>query len=160
MQTRTWVVLAGAAILAAQAPAQDVLFDFDNAPLHTSLPIDLTAGGVTAQFSATAQGFSIQWANAMGFTPAGFSGSCIYPNSVFAADLLIGLGCDDSARLAVGLPASGWPLFMAFLHSPESEPKRTPQSTLGRVKGCDESTLCVLCVLLRLNPRLPRQPRE
>src|SRR5205085_11006213 len=89
--------------------------DFDTAPIHTSLPIDLTAGGITARFSATGQGYSIQPVDVMGFTPAGFSGLCLYPNSVFAADLLVGfsttltavairfapqeLGCDDSALL-------------------------------------------------------------
>jgi hypothetical protein len=77
----------------------------------------LTVGGITAQFSATGQGFSIQAANAMGFTPAGFSGNCIYPSSVYAADLIIGfsqlltnfsvlyapqeLACDSSARMKV-----------------------------------------------------------
>lgn len=97
--------------------AQNVLFDFDNAPLHTSLPITLTAGDITAQLSATGQGFSIQRADTMGFTPAGFSGYCIYPNSVFAADLLISFstsltdfsilyapeeyGCDTSATMRV-----------------------------------------------------------
>src|SRR5207248_6620408 len=97
--------------------AEDALFDFENAPLHASLPISVTAGGITAQFSATGQGFSIQPANTMGFTPAGFSGNCIYPNSVYAADLLASfstplvrfsilyapqeLGCDSSATLRV-----------------------------------------------------------
>jgi hypothetical protein len=53
----------------------------------------------------------------MGFTPVGFAGNCVYPNSVFAADLLVGfstpltsfsilyapqeLGCDDSATMRV-----------------------------------------------------------
>ncbi len=66
-----------------------MLFDFDNAPVHTSLPISLTASGITAQFTATGQGFSIQPANSLGFTPAGFSGYCIYPNSIYAADLAV-----------------------------------------------------------------------
>ncbi len=66
-----------------------VLFDFDNAPVHTSLPIGLSAGGVTATLSATGQGYSIQPANTLGFTPVGFSGLCVYPNSVFKADLVI-----------------------------------------------------------------------
>ena len=94
-----------------------VLFDFDNAPLHASLPIDLTVSGLTAHLSATGQGFSIQQANTMGFTPAGFGGFCVYPNSIYASDLLISfsatltdfsimyapqeLGCDDSARMRV-----------------------------------------------------------
>jgi hypothetical protein len=94
-----------------------VLFDFDNAPVHTPLPIDLAVGGLGAHFSATGQNFSIQPANTLGMTPAGFAGLCIYPNSVFQADLLIDfsaaltdfsimyspqeLGCDDSATMRV-----------------------------------------------------------
>ena len=58
--------------LCAPATAEAVLFDFENAPLHSSLPLDLTVGGITAHLSATGQGFSIQQANALGFTPAGF----------------------------------------------------------------------------------------
>jgi hypothetical protein len=97
--------------------AQGVLFNFDNAPLHTPLPITLTVGGITAHFSGTGQGFSIQPANSLGFTPAGFSGNCIYPDSVFATDLLVSfspaltafsilyspqeLGCDSSATMRV-----------------------------------------------------------
>jgi PEP-CTERM motif len=76
-------------ILCARAEG-GVIFDFDNATVHSNLPIDLTAGGITAHFSATGQGFSIQPANVLGFTPAGFSGLCIYPNSVFLSDLLVG----------------------------------------------------------------------
>ncbi|MFO0974225.1 MAG: hypothetical protein U1A27_12420 [Phycisphaerae bacterium] len=94
-----------------------VLFDFDNAPVYTSLPLNLTVSGLTAHLSATGSGFSIQFANVLGFTPPGFSGRCLYPNSVFAADLIIDfsetlsafsilyspneLGCDDSARMRV-----------------------------------------------------------
>ncbi|MCC6361577.1 MAG: hypothetical protein IT450_22815 [Phycisphaerales bacterium] len=95
--------------------AQARVFDFDNAPVRTSLPIDLTAGGLSAHFTATGGGYSIQPANTLGFTPAGFSGLCVYPNSVFAADLIVDfsaaltsfsimycpqeLGCDDSATM-------------------------------------------------------------
>ncbi len=91
------------------------IFDFDNAPSHTSLPIDLTENGLTAHLSATGGGFSIQPADTLGFTPAGFSGLCVYPNTIFPADLVIDfsqpltsfsilyspqeLGCDDSATL-------------------------------------------------------------
>jgi len=101
-------------LLATRATSQ-VLFDFDSAPIHSSLPVDVTVGGITAHLSATGQGFSIQPANTMGFTPSGFGGLCVYPNSVFAADLVIGfsvavtdfsimfapqeLGCDDSALM-------------------------------------------------------------
>jgi hypothetical protein len=114
---RSAALLAGASALTTHATAQSVLFDFDNAPLHSPLPVQLSAGGIVASFSATGQGFSIQEANTMGFTPAGFAGFCIYPSSVFAADLLVGfsqtlsdfsilyapqeLGCDDSARMRV-----------------------------------------------------------
>jgi hypothetical protein len=97
--------------------AQAVLFDFDNAPLYTSLPIYQTAGGITARLSATGQGYSIQNANVLGFTPPGFSGRIIYPNSIYLADLLVHfdhiitdfsimyacqeLGCDDAATMKV-----------------------------------------------------------
>ncbi len=97
--------------------AQAVLFDFDNAPLHTGLPLDQTAGGITAHLAATGQGYSIQPANTLGFTPTGFAGNCIYPNSINLADLLVRfdrrltdfsimyccqeLGCDDAATMRV-----------------------------------------------------------
>lgn len=92
-------------------------FDFDDAPVHTSLPIALSAGGIDAWFSGTGSGFSIQPANTLGFTPAGFAGLCVYPSSVFPADLVVDfgqtltdlsimytpqeLGCDDSATMRV-----------------------------------------------------------
>ncbi len=104
-------------IVQSSTASAQVLFDFDNAPIYTSLPINLTVSGITAHFSATGQGFSIQNANTMGFTPQGFGGRCIYPNSVFLADLLISfdqplnkfsimyacqeLGCDDAATMKV-----------------------------------------------------------
>jgi hypothetical protein len=105
------------------ASAQAVLFDFDNAQIHSPLPIDQTAGGITAHLSATGQGYSIQEANTMGFTPAGFAGNCIYPNSIELADLLIRfdqaltdfsimyacqeLGCDDAATMRVTAYVNG-----------------------------------------------------
>ena len=102
----------------ARVEAQSVLFDFDNAPVHTSLPIDLTVGGITAHFFSTGLGgYSIQPANSLGFTPAGFAGNCLYPNGIDAADLHVGfsapltdfsilyapheLACDSSATLRV-----------------------------------------------------------
>ena len=97
--------------------AQAVMFNFNNAPIHSSLPIDQTVAGITAHFSATGQGYSIQEANTMSFTPLGFAGLCIYPNAVYQADLLISfdqtltdfsimyacqeLGCDDAATMRV-----------------------------------------------------------
>jgi hypothetical protein len=112
-----FAVMILVALLSSPARAQTILFDFENAPVHTPLPIALTVGGITAQFSATGQGFSIQPANSMGFTPVGFSGNCIYPSSVFAADLHVSfsqlltdfsilyapqeLACDSSATMRV-----------------------------------------------------------
>ena len=86
--------ILGLLALCAPATAQSaVLFDFNDAPLHAPLPLDLTAGGITAHFSATGQGFSIQDpATSIGLTPDGFTGHCISPNSVFPADLLVGFG--------------------------------------------------------------------
>ncbi|MGZ5552450.1 MAG: hypothetical protein ACXWHF_02300 [Chthoniobacterales bacterium] len=74
-----------------RANAQAVLFDFDSAPYRASLPIDLTAGGINAHFTANPlyYNYSIQQAGTLGFTPAGFSGLCIYPNTIYACDLII-----------------------------------------------------------------------
>lgn len=82
------IAIAALCILAVPGKAA-TLFDFDTAPVHVSLPLDQTVDGITAHFTATGDGFSIQPANTMGFTPQGFSGNCIYPNSVFKSDLLI-----------------------------------------------------------------------
>lgn len=110
-------MIALAACSTGLANGQSVFFSFDDAPIHTSLPIDYTVDGLTAHLSATGQGFSIQRADALGFTPQGFSGLCVYPNSVFAADLLMSFsapltdismmyapeeyGCDSSARMKI-----------------------------------------------------------
>lgn len=112
-----WTLLALLCLLAPAGAGAQVLFDFDTAPLGASLPIDVTELGITAHLSATGQGFSIQHANALGFTPLGFSGLCIYPNSIYQADLLISFsvpltdfsimyapeeyGCDSSATMLV-----------------------------------------------------------
>jgi hypothetical protein len=138
-------MLAGVGLLTAQGAAQSISFDFDNAPPHSGLPINLTVGGITAQFSATGQGFSIQPANTQGFTPAGFSGNCIYPNSVFAADLLVGfsqtltdfsilyapqeLGCDDSATMRVTANMNG--AFVGTSTTTASAPGTWPSATLS-----------------------------
>jgi hypothetical protein len=98
-----------------QTDALFTMFDLDNAPQMTSLPVDLTVGGLTAHLSGTGSGFSVQAANAYGFTPAGFSGLVLTPNSVFAADLVAEfgapltefsilyspqeIGCDNSATM-------------------------------------------------------------
>jgi hypothetical protein len=103
--------------------AQVVLFDFDNAPQYTSLPINQTVSGITAHLSATGQGYSIQDANVLGFVPQGFAGRIIYPNSINLADLLISfdqtltdfsimyscqeLACDDAATMRVSAYMNG-----------------------------------------------------
>ncbi len=80
LATCAWALTAG---------AQPVLFDFDDSPLHTPLPIDVTKGGITAHLWADAwyYNYSVQRADTMGFTPDGFAGLCIYPNTVFKCDL-------------------------------------------------------------------------
>jgi hypothetical protein len=121
-----------------------VLFDFDNAPLYTSLPITLTSGGITAHLSATGQGYSIQNANVLGFTPAGFSGRIIYPNSIYLADLLIRfdhtltgfsimyacqeLGCDDAATMKVTAYMNG--SYVGFSTKTATFPGTWPVDTL------------------------------
>lgn len=81
------ITLGGA--LFSPLAASTVVFDFENGPFHGSTPFDQSADGLNAHFAATGSGFSLQPANTMGFTPVGFSGYCIYPNSVFASDLTI-----------------------------------------------------------------------
>lgn len=141
------LLIITACFLTAVTQAQSVLFDFDTAPVHTSLPLSLTVSGITAHFSATGQGFSIQPANALGFTPTGFSGYCIYPNSIYVADLLVSFStpltdlsilyapeeyaCDSSATMRVtgylngvfagtattNAQAGTWPSETLYLHS-------------------------------------------
>jgi len=85
--------------------------------LFTPLPLDVSVGSLTAHLSATGEGYSIQRADTLGFTPAGFAGNSIYPSSVFAADLLVSFSevltdfsimfapeeyaCDSSATMRV-----------------------------------------------------------
>lgn len=103
--------------MASPVFTQAILFDFDNAPLYTSLPINQTANGITALLAATGQGYSIQAANVLGFSPPGFAGHILYPNSIYISDLRIRfyqtindfsimyscqeLGCDDAATMRV-----------------------------------------------------------
>jgi hypothetical protein len=128
----------------SSAYAQAVLFDFDNAPLYTSLPIYQTAGGITARLSATGQGYSIQNANVIGFTPPGFSGRIIYPNSINLADLLVHfnqtltdfsimycvqeLGCDNSATMKVTAYMNG--IYVGFSTRTATFPGTWPVDTL------------------------------
>ena len=91
MKTLLAILAAALGFYASQTKAQSVLFDFDNAPLHSPFPIDLTVSGITAHFSANPAyyNYSIQRADALGFTPQGFAGYCIYPSTVYLCDLLI-----------------------------------------------------------------------
>ncbi|MFO0872548.1 MAG: hypothetical protein U0575_01065 [Phycisphaerales bacterium] len=130
--------------LATPAMATSVLFDFNNAPQYTPLPIALTVGGITASFSATGQGYSIQQAGVLGFTPVGFSGNCIYPSSVFAADLLVGFSkkitdfsilyaveeydCDSSATMKVTAYMNG---ALVGSNTAVAEPGTWPSATLS-----------------------------
>lgn len=76
-------------VVVSQADAS-VLFDFESTPLHSTFPLDLTVGGITAHFSATGQGYSIQdTQQVIGVLPAGFGGHGIVPNSINLSDLLV-----------------------------------------------------------------------
>ncbi len=97
-----------------RSAADAVTFDFDTAPVSTSLPLDLTVNGLTGHITG---GFSIQPVGTVGISPLGFSGLCVWPNSVFPSDLEIGfsetltdlsilvatadLVCDVSSRMRV-----------------------------------------------------------
>jgi hypothetical protein len=114
---KTKLLIALASVLALPATAQTIVFDFDNAPPYTPLPLDVTAGGVTAHLSATGQGYSIQSVSSAPVVPSGFTGRFIYPSSIYASDLLVSfsttlngfsiqyapqeLACDSSATMRV-----------------------------------------------------------
>jgi hypothetical protein len=124
--------------------SQDILFDFDNAPLYTSLPIYQTSGGITAHLSATGQGYSIQNANVLGFTPPGFSGHILYPNSISISDIRIHfdhsltdfsimyacqeLGCDDAATMRVTAYLNG--SYVGYVDHTCGHPGTWPVDTL------------------------------
>jgi Divergent InlB B-repeat domain len=119
-------------------------FDFDNAPFRSPLPIDLTSGYVTAHFAGTGQGYSIQRADTMGFTPIGFAGLCIYPSSIYASDLQISfstplsdfsimfadqeLACDSTALMRVRAYRAGVEVGTSTARAPS--PGTWPTGTL------------------------------
>lgn len=123
IQWRACAAIAAFAATITAAPAQTVLFDFNTAPIQTSLPIDLTWGGIMAHVSATGPGFSIQDSSTAPVAPVGFTGRYIYPNSGTPADLLVSfdqtlvyfsilyspqeMGCDDSATMRVTVSMNG-----------------------------------------------------
>ena len=91
--------------------AQSVLFDFDNAPQFTSLPIDQTVSGITAHLSGTAQGYSIQDANVLGFTPPGFAGH-IFIQTVFISLICSSASITLSQTSRSCIPARNWDVMM------------------------------------------------
>ena len=135
--------LVAAVVFYGNLDAQ-VPFNFDNAPYRSSLPVSVTVDGVTAQLTATGQGYSIQAADVLGFTPAGFAGYVIYPNSIYAADLYIALSqtidgfsllyapeeyaCDSSATLRATGYRNG--VFVATNTTTAPNPGTWPTATL------------------------------
>lgn len=88
--------------LCSPAPAQPVLFDFNSGPQFAPLPLVLTVGGVTAHFSATGQGFSIQdTAQVILVLPTGFSGLGLVPSSVSGSDLLVSFPQEVATALSI-----------------------------------------------------------
>ncbi len=139
------LTLSAVAMLFATSTAHATLFDFDNIVAHTPLPTSVTVDGITANLSATGQGFAIQPANTLGFTPAGFSGNCVYPSSVFLADLIVDFstpltdfsilyapeeyGCDSSATMRVTAYMNG--ALIGANTAVASQPGTWPSATLS-----------------------------
>jgi hypothetical protein len=106
-------------LVTIQAPAQTVLFDFEDAQVGSGLPLSLTVANITASLSSSGLGgFYIQQPqNTILVTPVGFSGNCLVPASISSADLHASfsqevtnfsilyapqeLACDSSARMKV-----------------------------------------------------------
>lgn len=90
------LAVVAASFLVPDTRAQTYSFNFDNGSRYAATPFDLVPDTIpigsaypTAHFTSSGSTYSIQSANVLGFTPAGFSGYCLYPDSVFASDLLI-----------------------------------------------------------------------
>ena len=150
-QTPLTLLLSLLSALASPAAAQGVLFDFETAPLHTPLPIDLTVGAITATFSGT--GYSIQDASVVGTPPAGFSGNCIAPSTPSLNDLHVSfsqairdisilyapmeLGCGSSATMRITAYRSG--AFVATSTATAPNPGTWPTGvlTLSSPQGFD-----------------------
>jgi len=113
MKAQTLVMLVAA--LGLRTTAQNVLFNFDNLPVYSPLPIFDVQGGIIAQLTATGAGYSIQSMTTATVVPVGFSGNFIFPSG--SGDLLVSfsqpltafsilyatqeLACDDSATMRV-----------------------------------------------------------
>jgi len=154
LKRQTPLILSALSLLASHAAAQSVLFDFDSTPYHTPLPIDLTVGDITASFSGTGLGYSIQRASTPGVTPVGFSGNCLYPNSLIPSDLLVSfspalqdasimyapgeLSCDTTATMRITGYLNG--AFVATSTSTAPNPGTWPTGvlTLSSPQGFDK----------------------
>lgn len=117
-------------------------FDFNNAPVHTPLPLDQTVSGLGAHFTG---GYSVQAVGTVGIAPAGFSGNYLYPGSVFGSDLEINfseslidfsilyatqeLNCDGAARVRVTAYLDG--LFVGTNTMVAPLPGAYPSATLS-----------------------------
>ena len=67
-------------MICTYANGATVLFDFNSGPQFSPLPLSLTVGGITADFSGA---YSIQdVAGYIGVTPGGFSGLGLLPNGI------------------------------------------------------------------------------
>jgi hypothetical protein len=122
-----------------------VSFTFDDARQYSPLPVTLSSGGLGVVVSATGQGYSIQAIGASGISPAGFSGLCLDPSSVFQADLIFDfsapltefsimyspqeLGCDTSATMRATASTNG--SFVATATATAPIPGTWPTGTLG-----------------------------
>jgi hypothetical protein len=134
--SRVLGLLLGSALVGVcqTVAAAGLMFDFDAGPVHTSTPFSQTVSGVTAQFTASGQGFSIQPADTLGWTPKGFSGLAVYPNSVYPSDLTVSFSqplrvfqikfapeeyaCDSSATMQIQAFRSGVLVGTATAHAP------------------------------------------
>lgn len=110
---KTQILITLAVALGLRATAQSVLFNFDNLPVYSPLPVSDVQGGIIAQFTGSA--YSIQSVTTATVVPVGFSGSFIFPGG--AGDLQVSfskpltafsilyatqeLACDDSATMRV-----------------------------------------------------------
>lgn len=84
------ILVSGVAWLLTGTAAGSVAFNFDSGPQFSSTPLNQSSGGITAHFTTLGTAYSIQQpAVAIGLTPAGFSGLCLAPTSVYASDLKI-----------------------------------------------------------------------
>ncbi len=143
-KTALFTALAAIIAVGASASAQSILFDFNNAPDHTSLPLQLTQGGITASLSAGINGYSIQDSSAPVF-PSGFSGLFLYPNSIYGTDVMVSfnhtltdfsilyaaweLGCDDSCTVRV--TAYMGSTLVGFVDHTAANPGTVPVDTLA-----------------------------